>query len=113
MTNITVSNAVSADELREMSSNTYRLINVNKTVSEMLEFAFTRLTKAVEKNKTSVKFDFTKALYNKWIEGIKPETLEKVHNRFADYLESQGYDVEDVLDMDEDEVLENTVTVSW
>lgn len=115
MTDITVSNVISADDLRTTTANAHRLINVNKTVSEMLEFAFTRIEKAAQNRKSEITFNFKKALYNKWIEGIKPETLKKVHDRFANYLEEQGYDIEDNIDIDYDseEVLENTVKVSW
>lgn len=135
MTDILVDNAFEADDLVEEDINDeeedfnddeeeeeeeptreFRKINVNATVSELLTFAFNRIKAVHEEdpNRNSITFTLTRQMYDKYIWGIRPETHEKVHDRFVNYLTEKGFDVEDELDVDSDgHVNKNVVIVRW
>ena len=113
MTDTVVDNAVTADDLRASNTPNYRLINVNKTVSEMLTFAYTRIAAKNSAGGDEIKFNFTKNMYNKWLKDIKPETRVKVHERFVNFLDEKGFDIDESIYIDGSFVVEDYVTVSW
>ena len=113
MTNIVVNNAVTADDLRASNTPNYRLINVNKTVSEMLTFAYTRIAAKNSAGDDEVTFNFTRNMYDKWLKDIKPETRVKVHERFVNFLDEKGFNIDESIDIDGSDIIEDYVTVSW
>lgn len=105
---IKVKNAFHAKDLKVKPK--VRLINVNKTVSEMLEVIYA-LIKA-NANEGHIFIDFGDKSWDKWLDNVRPQTLEKVSDRIANHLDLNGFDVDVDFEIDDDEVY-MTLGIEW
>lgn len=107
---INVPNAFRAKDLKAKIVPTVRLINVNKTVSEMLAVIYDKIKKNAKDH--SLYIDFGDKEWDKWLEKVRPQTLEKVSDRIANHLDLNGFDVDVDFAIDNKEVF-MTLNIEW
>ena len=94
---IVVRNALTADEVREMGKPKLKLINVNKTVSEILEDIYNEIANFAEEGVLELD------LLDLWwdlLAGGRDVTMIKVVERTAKHLRDNGFDVDiDIQDI--------------
>jgi hypothetical protein len=107
------------DARAETDAHSVRLINVNKTVNEMLESVEAEIIEAAGNGTSSVTIDFFDGVYGDLLYGVRLETAMKVIDRLTNYIDSLGYDVdletweEDTEDEDYEFDVYAHLTISW
>jgi hypothetical protein len=107
------------DARAETDAHSVRLINVNKTVNEMLESVEAEIIEAAGNGTSSVTIDFFDGVYGELLYGVRLETAMKVIDRLTNYIDSLGYDVdletweENAEDEDYEFDVYAHLTISW
>ena len=115
MTPIISEKLKTADEVRDSLKPKVRLINVNKTVSQILDIIADEINEHAEDR--VVEIDFFDGEIAELLYAVRLCTVEKVIDRTEDFLQSKGYDTDVVINTYEgddcDFNMEVHMTVEW